>query len=418
MKSYSECPLAHKCGGCQLQSLSYRDQLEYKMDEVYDILGSWRKIAPIVSMQDPTNYRNKTQVVFDRQKGKIVSGIYQNGTHRVIPIHSCMIQDQESDEILQTIRHLMKKFSIEPYNEDNGHGVVRHVLIRKGFKTGQIMVVLVCGSPIINNLQNFIALLKQSNKNIKSILLNLNDEKTSMVLSDEPEEILYGKSYIEDEMCGMTFRISPKSFYQINSIQAEKMYTIAMRMARLKDTDVVVDAYCGTGTIGLIAAKQGIKSLIGIELNAQAVNDANTNAFKNGIDNATFVCDDASTYLTKMAEEKSSIDVLFMDPPRSGSDKTFLHSVIKVAPKTIVYISCNMNTLDRDLKTLSRDYDVVGIQPVDMFPYTTHVENVVLLTIIEKSEHVSSLKKRFCLICISQISGTSFNLVFYFISYT
>lgn len=384
MKSYSECPLAHKCGGCQLQSLSYRDQLEYKMDEVYDILGSWRKIAPIVSMQDPTNYRNKTQVVFDRQKGKIVSGIYQNGTHRVIPIHSCMIQDQESDEILQTIRHLMKKFSIEPYNEDNGHGVVRHVLIRKGFKTGQIMVVLVCGSPIINNLQNFIALLKQSNKNIKSILLNLNDEKTSMVLSDEPEEILYGKSYIEDEMCGMTFRISPKSFYQINSIQAEKMYTIAMRMARLKDTDVVVDAYCGTGTIGLIAAKQGIKSLIGIELNAQAVNDANTNAFKNGIDNATFVCDDASTYLTKMAEEKSSIDVLFMDPPRSGSDKTFLHSVIKVAPKTIVYISCNMNTLDRDLKTLSRDYDVVGIQPVDMFPYTTHVENVVLLTRIEK----------------------------------
>ncbi|MGH4036291.1 MAG: 23S rRNA (uracil(1939)-C(5))-methyltransferase RlmD [Sphaerochaeta sp.] len=383
MKSYSECPLAHKCGGCQLQSLSYRDQLEYKMDEVYDILGSWNKIAPIVSMQDPTNYRNKTQVVFDRQKGKIVSGIYQNGTHRVIPIHSCMIQDKESDEILQTIRHLMKKFSIEPYNEDNGYGVVRHVLIRKGLRTGQIMVVLVCGSPIINNLQNFIALLKQSNKNIKSILLNLNDEKTSMVLSDEPEEILYGKSYIEDDMCGMTFRISPKSFYQINSIQAEKMYTIAMRMARLKETDVVVDAYCGTGTIGLIAAKQGIKSLIGIEFNAQAVNDANTNAFKNGIDNATFVCDDASNYLTKMAEENESIDVLFMDPPRSGSDKAFLHSVIKVAPKTIVYISCNMNTLDRDLKTLSRDYDVVGIQPVDMFPYTTHVENVVLLTRID-----------------------------------
>jgi 23S rRNA (uracil1939-C5)-methyltransferase len=270
------------------------------------------------------------------------------------------------------------------YNEDNGYGVVRHVLIRKGFKTGQIMVVLVCGSPIINNLQNFISLLKQSNKNIKSILLNLNDEKTSMVLSDEPEEILYGKSYIEDEMCGMTFRISPKSFYQINSIQAEKMYTIAMRMARLKDTDVVVDAYCGTGTIGLIAAKQGIKSLIGIELNAQAVNDANTNAFKNGIDNATFVCDDASNYLTKMAEENESIDVLFMDPPRSGSDKAFLHSVIKVAPKTIVYISCNMNTLDRDLKTLSRDYDVVGIQPVDMFPYTTHVETVVLMSRVKE----------------------------------
>lgn len=379
MKNYSECPLAHKCGGCQLQSLTYIEQLDYKMDEVYDTLGSWNRIAPIIAMDDPTNYRNKTQVVFDSQKGKIVSGIYQSGTHRVIPIHSCMIQDKEADEILQTIRQLMKKFSIDPYNEDNGRGIIRHVLVRKGMNTHEIMVVLVCGSPIFPNLQNFVALLKQSNDHIKTVLLNLNDDRTSMVLSDEPEEILYGKGFIEDKLCGMTFRISPKSFYQVNSIQAESMYDIAMKMARLKSTDVVLDAYCGTGTIGLIAAKQGIKSLIGVELNAQAIEDAKRNAFRNGIDNATFVCEDATTYIEKMVEDKQKIDVLFMDPPRSGSDKTFLTSIIKLEPKTIVYISCNMNTLDRDLKLLHNKYEVVGIQPIDMFPYTTHVENVVLL---------------------------------------
>lgn len=379
MKNYSECPLAHKCGGCQLQSLSYREQLDYKMDEVYNTLGAWNQIAPIVAMENPTNYRNKTQVVFDKQKGKIVSGIYKVGTHRVIPIISCMIQDKESDEILKTIRQLMKKSSLEPYNEDNGRGVVRHVLIRRGTQTKQIMVVLVCGTPIIPNLKNFVALLKQSNNNIKSILINYNDERTSMVLSDSPEDILYGKSYIEDTLCGMTFRISPKSFYQVNSIQAEQMYNIAMTMARLKETDVVLDAYCGTGTIGLIAAKRGIKALIGVEVNAQAIEDANRNAFRNGIDNATFICDDASNYICKMVEEKKKIDVLFMDPPRSGSDKKFLKSVSKLEPETIVYISCNMNSLDRDLKILSKGYDVIGIQPVDMFPYTTHIENIVLL---------------------------------------
>ncbi len=382
MKKYSECPLAHKCGGCQLQSLSYKEQLEFKMDEVYDTLYTWGRIAPIVSMEDPTNYRNKTQVVFDKQKGKIVSGIYQSGTHRVVAIHDCMIQDRDSDAILQTIRHLIKKFSILPYNEDTGHGVVRHVLIRKGFNTNQVMVVLICGSPIINNLKNFVSLLRQEHSNIKSILLNLNDEKTSMVLSDQPEQILYGKGYIEDELCGMRFRISPKSFYQVNSVQAEKMYSIAMKMARLEKDDVVLDAYCGTGTIGLIAAKEGIKKLIGVELNAQAIEDAKLNAFKNGIENAEFVCADASAYISELAERKENIDVLFMDPPRAGSDNSFLISVLKLSPKTIVYISCNMNTLDRDLKVLnkSNEYNIVGIQPIDMFPYTTHIETITLLT--------------------------------------
>lgn len=381
MKKNSICPLAHKCGGCQLQSLSYKDQLYYKMDEVYDTLSNWGRIAPIVAMENPRNYRNKTQVVFDLQKGKIVSGIYQSGTHRVVAIHDCMIQDSEADQILQTIRHLMKKFAIAPYNEDTGRGVLRHVLIRKGFKSKQVMVVLVCGSPIINNIKNFVSLLRQEHSNIKTVLLNLNDEKTSMVLSDEAEEILYGKGYIEDELCEMKFRISPKSFYQVNSIQAEKMYNIAMKMARLKEDDVVLDAYCGTGTIGLIASKQGIKKLIGVEVNAQAINDAKLNAFNNGIENAEFVCADASMYLGELAAKKEKIDVLFMDPPRSGSDNSFLISVLKLSPKTIVYISCNMNTLDRDLKILnkSNEYEIVGIQPIDMFPYTTHIENIVLL---------------------------------------
>lgn len=375
------CPLADRCGGCQLQDLSYQEQLDDKMDYCEDVLGYWGPVAPILAMEKPVHYRNKAQAVFALQNGKIVSGIYRRGTHWVVPVRSCMLEAEEADEIFHSVRKLMKKFGILPYDEDLGTGLIRHVLVRKAFATGQLLVVIVIGNPIFAQKKQFAALLRQYNPQVETILLDLNGEKTSMVLGEGKDEILYGKGYIEDELCGLKFRLSAKSFYQVNTFQAEQLYEIAMKMAQLKETDVVLDAYCGTGTIGLVAASRGISQLIGIEINHSAVSDAIENARLNHIENASFIEGDASEYCKQMAKEHVKVDVLFLDPPRPGSDERFLAAAIKLGPRKIIYISCNAETLDRDLRYLDRfsDYRVVGIQPIDMFPYTTHVETIVLL---------------------------------------
>jgi len=245
-----------------------------------------------------------------------------------------------------------------------------------------MMVVLVCGAWPIPHADDFLNILRQRHPEIKTILLNINNDKTSMVLSDIPEKILIGPGFIEEKIADLWFRISAKSFFQVNPRQAEVLYKIAMKMAQIKPTDFVIDAYCGTGTIGMIAASLGAKEVLGIELNEEAIKDAEANKVRNRLENIQFVCDDASSCLKQMAKDKKSCDVLFLDPPRQGSDERFLASAIKLAPKTIIYISCNINTLDRDLNYLMRfsDYEVKGIQPVDMFPHTTHVETIVLLS--------------------------------------
>lgn len=380
---YRSCPLAHSCGGCQLQDLEYQDQLYWKQDGVEDVLGQFGRVAPIIGMENPVHYRNKVQAVFGRDRsGRIISGIYQPGTHRIVPVRDCMIEDEIADKIIGTVRTLMKTFHIDPYDEDAQVGCIRHVLVKRGFASGQVMVVLVAGTPQIPSKADFINILRQRHPEITTILLNFNDQRTSMVLGDEPEMILYGPGYIEDRLCGLTFRISAKSFYQVNPVQTKVLYEIAMRMARLTGKESVIDAYCGTGTIGLVAARNGAAQVLGIELNPDAVRDAVSNASLNGIENVQFVCDDASKYLKRLAAEKQHVDVVFLDPPRAGSDEQFLASLIRLAPDTVVYISCNPLTLERDLRYLLDfgPYEVRGIQPVDLFPYTEHVETVVLLT--------------------------------------
>ena len=376
------CPKAGSCGGCAYNGVKYSKQLDEKQAYVDSLLLPFGPVAPVLGMENPFFYRNKVQAVFGyNSHGSVVSGIYREGTHKLIPVRECMIEDQEADAVLSTVRDLVRSFSIPPYDEDARTGAIRHVLIRRAVATDQTLVVIVSGSRTFRPKEAFIRALVEKHQSVKTVLLHVNNEKTSMVLSDGPCTVLYGEGWIEDIMCGLRFRISAKSFYQVNATQAARLYTIAMRMARFKGDEEVIDAYCGTGTIGLIAASRGAGHVTGIELNPDAVEDARVNASLNGIDNASFVCGDASAELKKMAKEGGHADVVFLDPPRSGSDERFLSSVIKLAPSTVVYISCNPETLARDLRYLTRmgPYRMVGAQPVDMFPQTAHCEVVALL---------------------------------------
>ncbi len=401
-----QCPRAGACGACQFNGVKYSTQLSRKQAYVESLLCCYGPVAPIIGMENPFHYRNKVQSVFGvNAKGEVVNGIYRLGTHKLIPIRDCMIEDEEADAILETIKALVKARGIEPYDEDRQVGAIRHVLIRRAVATNQTLVVIVSGSPKFRPKESFAQEIAKRHPSVKGVLLNVNNEKTSMVLSSAPCKLIWGQGWIEDELCGMRFRISAKSFYQVNATQAAKLYTIAMRMARFTGNETVLDAYCGTGTIGLIASRWGAGRVIGIELNPSAVADAVENATLNGVSNATFICGDASAVLKCMAKghvwlgdgtalvgldpsepsdytQISSVDVLFMDPPRSGSDERFLSSVIKLSPKTIVYISCNPQTLARDLRYLTTfgPYHMVGAQPVDMFPQTDSIETVALLT--------------------------------------
>ena len=373
------CPYASKCGGCDYQGVPYEKQLAKKQKEMETLLGGFAKVYPIIGMAEPLHYRNKVHAVFDRdRKGNIISGVYEKNSHRVVNVDSCMIENQKADEIILTIRKLIKDFKMKVYDEDSGYGLFRHVLIRTGHISGQILVVLVLASPILPAKNNFIKALRAAHPEITSIVLNVNDRKTSMVLG-EREIILYGKGYIEDTLCGLTYRISPKSFYQVNPIQTEKLYQTAIDFAQLTCNEVVLDAYCGIGTIGMTAAFKA-KEVIGVELNKDAVKDAIANAKINGIKNVRFYNKDASEFIVDMAQQKAKCDVVFMDPPRSGSTEKFMDCVAMLAPKRVVYVSCDPVTLARDLKYITKKgYRVMKIQPVEMFCFTKHVECVIMM---------------------------------------
>lgn len=374
------CKAAKKCGGCQYQGIPYEKQLQDKQKAVRQLMQSFCKTTEITGMKDPYHYRNKVHAVFARKKdGTIISGVYEEGTHRVVPVEACQIEDEKADAIINDIRGLLKSFKIKIYNEDTGYGLLRHVLIRRGFSTGEIMVVLVLGSPVMPSKNNFVKALRKLHPEITTVVLNVNDKRTSMVLGDR-ETTIYGKGYIEDVLCGLKFRISSKSFYQINPVQTEKLYGKAMELAGLSGTERVIDAYCGIGTIGMVAAKSA-KEVIGVELNPDAVRDAVKNAKHNQMKNIRFYQEDAGRFMEKMAALGEKADVVFMDPPRSGSTEQFMKSVVTLAPKKIVYISCDPQTQARDLKYLTRHgYKAMGDYPYDMFPFTKHAENIVLLT--------------------------------------
>jgi len=360
--------------------MPYEKQLEQKQKHLEKLLKPYCHVAPIIGMENPYHYRNKVHAVFDHdKKGNPVSGVYEVNSHRVVPVENCMIEDQKADEIIGTIRGMLKSFKIRTYDEDTGYGLLRHVLIRRGFATGEVMVVLVTASPIFPSKNNFVKALREKHPEITTIIQNVNGRDTSMVLGDK-EHVLFGKGFIEDILCGCRFHISSKSFYQVNPVQTEILYNKAIEAAGLTGKERVVDAYCGIGTIGIVASKHA-KEVIGVELNRDAVRDAVENAKINGIKNVKFFCNDAGKFMVNMAEDGEHVDVVFMDPPRSGSTEEFIDSVVKVKPERVVYVSCGPETLVRDLEYFrKKGYEAKMGWGVDLFPATAHVEAVIMMT--------------------------------------
>jgi len=379
-KTAVPCKVYKKCGGCRFLDVSYEEHLKYKEKQVKELCGKFGSFESIIGMSNPYHYRHKVHAVFgEDRRHNIISGTYEEKTHKIVQVDNCLLENQDADRIILTIRKLLKSFKIKPYNEDTGFGLFRHVLIRCGRNTGEILVILVLASPILPSKNNFVKALLKEHPEITTVVLNVNNRGTSMVLG-EKDYVLYGKGYIEDTLCGKTFRISPQSFYQVNPEQTEVLYNKAMEYAGLTGKEVVFDAYCGTGTIGLIASEHA-KQVIGVELNKAAVADARLNAKRNAVKNITFYEKDAGQFMVQMAEERTTVDVVFMDPPRSGSDEAFLSSLVKLAPKRVVYVSCNPETLARDLEYLKKHgYGMKKGVAVDMFPWTGHVETVCLLS--------------------------------------
>ena len=380
MKDYIfPCTVAKKCGGCQLTNMTYEQQLSFKQSKAIKLLGRFCHVDKIKGMKEPYHYRNKVQAAFGRTRsGMIISGVYQSSTHNIVKVDSCYIEDKKADEIIVTIRNMLKSFHLTVFDDKTGKGFLRHVLVKRAFGTGEIMVVLVTGSPVFKSKNDFCKALLKAHPDITTIVQNVNNSYTSLVLG-EKELVLYGTGYITDELLGYKFRISPKSFYQINYEGTKYLYSKAMEFADLSKEDRIIDAYSGVGTIGIIAS-QYVKEVISVELNRDAVRDAKINASINNIDNIRFFCADATEFLLAASEEREKIDAVLMDPPRAGSTVEFMKSVCKLAPEKVIYISCNPETLARDLTFFTKNgYKVKKIQPVDMFPHTNHVETVVCL---------------------------------------
>ena len=376
-----DCKLrAKNCGGCPMLATEYAAQLKKKEADVRALLGKYGPVAPIRGMETPYHYRNKVISTFaPAAGGKLTSGIYAAHTHKVLPVESCLLQDEVLDKVMLAVRAAANACRYQPYDEDKGTGLVRHCLLRRGVATGQVMVVLVTAQPVLPGAKNFVKALlaetAQRGVTVTTVVQNVNSRKTSVVLG-EAEKVLYGKGFILDTLCGKTYAISPRSFYQVNPAQTAVLYGLAVEAAKLTGKEVVLDAYCGIGTIGLTAADHA-KQVVGVELNRDAVQDAIGNARHNGVKNARFFAADATFWIREAAAAGEKADVIFMDPPREGSTPQFIESVARMAPKRVVYVSCNPVTLARDLELLTRKgYKVESSTPVDMFPHSTHCEVV------------------------------------------
>ena len=378
------CKICTSCGGCQYQQLNYQAQLVSKTKRVKEALNRIahvkQEVLPCIGMDDPYNYRNKIQVPFNKdKKGVVKFGFYKENSHIIMPIKECAIEDQRAAPILWDIKLLLEEMNIPCYNEDSGKGILRYVLIRTSHHYKELMVVLVTTQLNFPGQRNFINELVNRHPEITTIVENVNSRHTNVILGNQ-EKVLYGSGHIKDDILGLTFEISASSFFQVNPVQVEKLYTCALNLIDFSKKEVVLDAYSGVGTIGLIAAKNA-KRVISVEINKSAHKNAIENAKRNNINNIEFICADAGEYISTSGED---IDILIMDPPRSGSDETFLSTVMNKKIKKIIYISCNPETLARDIEFLSSMYKVNYIQPVDMFPMTAHVETIVELSLRDK----------------------------------
>ena len=378
-----DCTTYKRCGGCNLRHIKYEETLEIKQNMVQSLVNKSLKqkiqVEKTVGMENPFQYRNKAQYPVGLNKqGEPIIGVFANRTHEVIPIEKCLIQNEVSQEIAKYIIEYVKKEKISVYDEKTCKGLIRHIVIKVGIKTKQIMCVIVINGNSIPNEQNLVKELLANFPNIKTIIKNINKKNTNVILGQENIN-LYGNGYIEDILGDYIFKISPLSFYQVNPIQAEKLYNLGVEMANITKKDTVFDLYCGIGTISLFMAKYA-KKVYGIEIVKEAIDMAKENAINNKIDNTEFFAGDVEIVLDELINKQGvTADIVMFDPPRKGLDKNTISNILKIEPKKIVYISCNPATLIRDLTSFEEKYDIKKIVPVDMFPFTSHVECVSVL---------------------------------------
>ena len=383
-----KCHHYKRCGGCSIQHMSYKKQLSFKFERVKDCISKIGGLseelvkAPLGMEEHPYRYRNKVQLPIGRVNDEVVIGFYAPRSHNIIDLESCLIQDEIADKVASLTKGWIKKNSIEPATLDgefNSKGLLRHIMIRRGFKTGEVMVVLVATTRDIPNLNEFKDLIVESIEGIKSIVLNINPKNTNVILGEECIT-LYGSDTIQDYIGEFKFSISPLSFFQVNPVQTEVLYNKALEYADLTGEETVFDAYCGTGTITLFLSQKA-KKVYGVEIIEPAINNAKENAKLNNVDNAEFFVGKSEEIIPNLIEEGIEADIVVVDPPRKGCDAKLLEAIGRTKPKRVVYVSCDPSTLARDLKILEEQgYKTVEVQPVDMFPQTSHIESVVLMT--------------------------------------
>ena len=378
-----DCATYKRCGGCSLRHIKYKETLKMKQNSVESLVNKTLKtpvkVLETIGMERPVYYRNKAQFPLGLDKDNIPQiGVFANRTHEIVPIEKCLIQNEEAQKVAKTVLNFIKKNNLTIYNEKTGKGLFRHIVVKVGLKTKEIMCILVINGKGFNQEQELVKELTEKYPNVKTIVKNINMKNTNVILGLENINI-YGDGYIKDVLGDYTFKISPLSFYQVNPVQAEKLYNIGVEKAQISKEDIVFDLYCGIGTISLFMSKYA-KKVYGVEIVEQAIEDAKENAKINNIENVGFIAGDTEIILDDLINKNKIIpDVIMVDPPRKGLDNTSIENILKIKPRRVVYISCNPATLVRDLAKMEDAYDIGEIQPVDMFPYTSHVECVCVL---------------------------------------
>lgn len=381
----SDCATYKRCGGCSLRHMTYEHTLKLKRQVVQNLVNKGLKekveVLETIGMENPYNYRNKAQYpVGLNSDGQPEVGVFAQRTHTIIPIQTCLIQTEISQKIAKTIIDFVKEKNIQVYNEENQKGLLRHIVIKVGKYTNQVMCILVVNDSKFDQEQELVKLLCEKYPEIKTIVKNINNKNTNVILGKENIN-LYGNGYIEDKLGEYTFKISPMSFYQVNPVQAEILYTTAINQANLDKNDILFDLYCGIGTIGISASKY-VNKVYGIEIVPQAIEDAKENAKINDVKNIEFICGDVEVAFDELInKEKIVPSAIIVDPPRKGLDNKTVENIAKIKPAKLVYISCNPATMVRDLTKLENIYNIKAIQPVDMFPWTNGVESITILEI-------------------------------------
>jgi len=378
MEKEFSCPVYKKCGGCQLD-VNYPQQLSYKQRTLHKLLGRFGKIEPVIGMKDPLHYRCKVSTAFGYAGGRVLSGVWQSSSGKLTSVEDCALEDPVAKKIVSVIKKLLPSFRLQTYDPRTGKGFLRFVMVRVGKQSGQILVALGTGSGKFPTKGDFVKELVKRCPEITTVVQNISTDRLNLILG-EKETVLYGPGTITDRLCGYDFKISARSFFQVNPVQTEVLYTTAVEMAGLSGNETVIDAYCGVGTIGIIASGK-CKTVTSVESNGDAVKNARENAALNNIENIRIFEADAGKFMTESARRGETVDVVFTDPPRAGCSRQFLASLLELSPKKVVYISCNPETQARDLGFLTNNgYKVKKIRAVDMFPYTRHIESVVLLS--------------------------------------